>query len=318
MLPFLLTLALADVPPPPGAPGSDVTPCTVEAHGSPSVVCVACRADHSRPDHCLAAHGNPGWRRACRGGGASVRTEVWCPDATAPDAACPNTELEPRALLGRLSAAQRECLERRASEGPDDDRRAASTLLIHDATATRSADRRRLFERHLALDPADTPTALRLATLLLDRGEPEAARGWAEHAIRHLADDPAESRRLPSALRLRALASIALHDDATRADAPAAALDEARARARVDLEAWRAAAKPDATPEIDAHLAAIGAPTPLAPPPPAEPPPAEPPPAEPPPAAGCGCATWPAPATGWLALLPALALARRRRRAPTA
>lgn len=309
MLPLALTLAFADVPPPPDAPGPATAPCTVETHASPGVACVACRADHGAPDACLAAHGAPGWRRACRGGGASVWTEVWCPDATTPDAACPNAELEARAMLGRLSAAERACVERRATEGPEDDRRAASTLLVWNAAAGDPADQRRVYERHVALDPGDAQVGLWLAKLLLDRGEAEAARDRADRVIDHLAQVPAGARRLPAALRLRALASVAIHEDAVHAGAPSDRRDATRARARADLEAWRAAAKVDDHPDIDARIAALTAPLPVVP----TPGPAEPP-APTAPGTGCGCAAAPSPPVAWLALLGGGWVARRRRR----
>lgn len=70
---LLLSIALADVPPPPGY----VETCTVEKQCTPTEEGVSCGAWFGEPDACahLLAEG---WVLRCRTSGASVWSEVYC------------------------------------------------------------------------------------------------------------------------------------------------------------------------------------------------------------------------------------------------
>lgn len=77
LLTFLISLAFADLAPPPGF----VETCTVANHSSDTAKCVACRASFQGRASCEALEAQ-GYRQACRTGGASVWTEVMCVAAT--------------------------------------------------------------------------------------------------------------------------------------------------------------------------------------------------------------------------------------------
>ncbi len=74
----------------PSAVAADVVPddyvesCTLSAMASQHTGCEECRASFQAPAACSEAHASDGRTQACRSGGASVWTEIWCLPAGAP------------------------------------------------------------------------------------------------------------------------------------------------------------------------------------------------------------------------------------------
>lgn len=66
--------ARADIPPPEGY----VETCTLEKQQKPDTECLSCDAWHGEHDKCEKLHGASGYTQACRSGGASTWSEVWC------------------------------------------------------------------------------------------------------------------------------------------------------------------------------------------------------------------------------------------------
>lgn len=77
----------------PAVASADIVPedyvetCTLEAIARERSGCVACRTSFQSPDACATQHASDGLEQACRSGGASVWTEVWCSPAAASDPA---------------------------------------------------------------------------------------------------------------------------------------------------------------------------------------------------------------------------------------
>jgi hypothetical protein len=60
------------------APEPYVETCTLEGMSFEHRSCEVCRASLREPDVCAARHAAAGRQQACRSGGATVWTEVWC------------------------------------------------------------------------------------------------------------------------------------------------------------------------------------------------------------------------------------------------
>lgn len=73
-----------------------VETCTMEKQAKAGLECHECRAYHGNPDHCPASLSSYGFKQACRSGGASVWSEIWC---RAPGAGAAKV---PPELLGQL------------------------------------------------------------------------------------------------------------------------------------------------------------------------------------------------------------------------
>jgi hypothetical protein len=73
----IASLASADV-----VPEGYVERCTLAAMSADHAGCEECRTGFSAPDACATAHASDGRVQACRSGGASVWTEVWCQPGT--------------------------------------------------------------------------------------------------------------------------------------------------------------------------------------------------------------------------------------------
>jgi len=67
-------ISRADIPP------SDdyVETCTIEKQAVPGLTCESCRAWHGERDACDKTLGTQGFRKMCKGWGASAWSEVWC------------------------------------------------------------------------------------------------------------------------------------------------------------------------------------------------------------------------------------------------
>jgi MYXO-CTERM domain-containing protein len=82
----------ADVAPP--RPGPET--CTVQKQARPGSECLACGAFFGNPEHCSASLASYGFTSACRTGGASAWSEVWCRAST------PAAAKVPPEVLGQL------------------------------------------------------------------------------------------------------------------------------------------------------------------------------------------------------------------------
>ena len=70
----VVSVARADVPP----PDDYVEECTVEKQQKPGMECNTCGAWHGDREACDKSLGTQGYRKMCKGWGASSWTEVWC------------------------------------------------------------------------------------------------------------------------------------------------------------------------------------------------------------------------------------------------
>lgn len=78
------------------APRQGAETCTVQKQGKPGSECLQCSAFFGNPEHCSASLASYGFTSACRTGGASSWSEVWCRAAT------PSAAKVPPEVLGQL------------------------------------------------------------------------------------------------------------------------------------------------------------------------------------------------------------------------
>jgi hypothetical protein len=110
---FVPAAASADV-----APDRYVEPCTLEAMSAQHAGCEACRASLREPSACSDAHASDARHQACRSGGVSVWTEVWCLADEAAPSVPPSTTPAPAspapAATSQLDEGHSSCSAARA------------------------------------------------------------------------------------------------------------------------------------------------------------------------------------------------------------
>lgn len=82
----IISVARADVPPPDGY----IEQCTVARKEQPGTTCEACPNSYESyqgNDPCITKYTGTKFAKACRSGGASFWTEVWCDGPPRPDGA---------------------------------------------------------------------------------------------------------------------------------------------------------------------------------------------------------------------------------------